>query len=84
MPKSAAAIESFSLKGLKLGSPQVLGGVRLVPVLRSDAPGDLRLAKRGYEEDTTVVLLDDNTAYYSYVPHALVATWSTHLSLIHI
>jgi len=70
-------VESLSLGGLTLAPPQVLGGVRLVPVIRDDAPGDLRLAKRSYGEDLNVALLPDGTAYYSYVPHALVATWSS-------
>ena len=69
--------ETLSLDGLTLAPPQVLGGVRIVPVIRENAPADLRLAKRNFDEDLNVAVLSDGTVYYSYVPHALVATWAS-------
>ena len=70
-------LESLSLKGLSLAPPQVFAGVRLVPVLRENPPGDLRLGLRRYDEDVNVALLDEKTAYCSYAPHALVASWAS-------
>lgn len=45
----------LSLKGLRLAPAQVWGGVRLLPLIRDEVPGDLRLALRRYGEDATVV-----------------------------
>jgi len=75
--KTTNLMETVSLKGLTLAPPQVLGGVRLVPLLRDVSPGDLRLAKREYDEDLAVVAVDKKTDYFAYVPHAMVAAWST-------
>lgn len=47
-----------------------------MPLLRRNVRGDLRLAKRDYNEDLTVVSLSDKTAYTSYVPHGLVLSWN--------
>ncbi|GAB4560409.1 MAG: hypothetical protein Tsb0020_07070 [Haliangiales bacterium] len=74
-------LDRVRLTGLTLAPAQVWGGVRLVPVLRADAPGDLRLAGRSYDESAMVVsldgeLLDDGVKYISYVPHGLVVSWS--------
>lgn len=69
-------LETVSLRGLNLAPPQVLGGVRLVPLLRDHAPGDLRLAQRKYDEDVAEIQLGSNTSYFSFVPHALVASWT--------
>jgi len=66
----------LNLKGLEMAPSQVWGGVRLVPLLRRNCPGDLRLSLRSYDADQTVVDLDDETVYSSYVPHALVTSWS--------
>lgn len=68
--------ENIALKGLTLAPSQVLGGVRLVPVLRKDLLEDLRLTKRSYYEDLAAVQLSSNTTYYSYIPHAFIADWS--------
>lgn len=75
MSKEPDFSDSISLQGLSLAPPQVLGGVRLVPVLRDEVRDDLRLTRRRYNEDGAVVELDRTTAYYSYVPHAFVASW---------
>ncbi|MFH1300914.1 MAG: hypothetical protein ABIK07_07605 [Planctomycetota bacterium] len=69
-------LDHISLKGLMLAPSQVLGGVRLVPVLRNEVPADLRLTRRPFDEDIAAVLIDNKTAYYSYIPHAFVADWT--------
>ncbi|QDT24753.1 ARPP-2 domain-containing protein [Gimesia panareensis] len=69
-------LETISLKGLTLAPSQVLGGVRLAPVLRKQVREDLRLTRRPYHEDIAAVQLDSKTAYYSYIPHAFVADWT--------
>ena len=76
-----ALLDRIALTGLELAPAQVWGGVRMVPLLRPKSPGDLRLGHRPYHEDFAVVavdgpLSDPKAAYYSYVPHGLVATWS--------
>jgi len=67
----------LKLTGLTLAPPQVFGGVRLIPLLRDDVRDDLRLVSRAYSEDFNIVSVDKRQAYYSWVPHALVATWSS-------
>ncbi|QDV41181.1 hypothetical protein Enr13x_10190 [Stieleria neptunia] len=65
------------LNGLTLAPPQVLGGVRLVPLIRSGHREDLRLSPRVYSEEFAFVEIDPKTVYTSYVPHGLVANWTT-------
>jgi hypothetical protein len=78
----SAILRSLSLKGLELAPSQVFGGVRLVPLLRGEVRGDLRLALRRYDEDLCAVSLGGRpgsaraTVYTSYVPHALVVSWA--------
>lgn len=72
--------DRITLKGLEVAPSQFWGAVRLVPLIRRNAPGDLRLTKRSYKEDAAVVSLGGEvmapgTAYVSYVPHGLVMTW---------
>ena len=69
-------VESLELNGLSLAPPQVLGGVRLVPLLRNKPSEDLRLAKREYGDDISLVSVDHRKVYCSYVPHGLVADWT--------
>jgi hypothetical protein len=76
MSSNKPEIKRLNFKGLEMAPSQVWGGVRLVPLLRRHCPGDLRLSKRCYNADQTVVDLDDGTVYSSYVPHALVTSWS--------
>ena len=64
---------------LVAGSPQTMGAIRLVPLLRREAPGDLRIAERRYESCVGVVRLDgrpeeSGLAYMSYVPHGFVVS----------
>ncbi|PTL76250.1 hypothetical protein [Vitiosangium sp. GDMCC 1.1324] len=66
--------------GLRLAPSQVWGGIRLVPVLRDEVRGDLRFARRTYDEDLTIVslkggLMEPGLKYISYVPHGLVMSW---------
>ncbi len=74
--KTKKTSSMLSLRGLTLAPSQSLGAIRLVPVLRDNAPGDLRLAKRAYSEDEMVVDLGGRSSYASYVPHAIVCSWS--------
>ncbi len=78
---TAPLLDVINLCGLRIGSPQVLGPIRLVPILRDDVRGDLRLALRRYDEGLGVVGLDkkapgDGLSYVSYVPHGLVVQWT--------
>ncbi|MEM9691368.1 MAG: hypothetical protein AAGA56_02395 [Myxococcota bacterium] len=64
-----------SLRQLEVGSSQVFGAIRLVPLLRRKVPGDLRLMRREYAP-LGVVRLESRAHYISYVPHGMVATWT--------
>lgn len=77
-PKRA---EILGVTGLDPAPAQTWGAIRLVPLIRREVRGDLRLAKRSYGEDFTIARLDGRPgeaghAYASYVPHALVVGWS--------
>jgi hypothetical protein len=66
--------------GLRLAPSQVWGSIRLVPVLRDEVRGDLRFARRTYDDDLTIVslkggLMEPGLKYISYVPHGLVMGW---------
>ncbi|MDZ8053213.1 MAG: ARPP-2 domain-containing protein [Aulosira sp. ZfuVER01] len=74
-------LTDISLKGLEIAPSQIRGAVRIVPLLRREVRGDLRLVQRGYNEDLTIVSLEGKITepgmkYYSYVPHGLVISWS--------
>jgi hypothetical protein len=74
-------LTDISLKGLEIAPSQIRGAVRIVPLLRREVRGDLRLVRRGYNEDIAVVSLEGQITepgmkYYSYVPHGLVISWS--------
>lgn len=71
----------LELRGLDPAPAQVLGDVRLVPLLRREVRGDLRLASRRYGDDLTMVslekgALDPGPKYFSYIPHGLVVSWT--------
>ncbi|HBE19584.1 MAG TPA: hypothetical protein DEG17_11080 [Cyanobacteria bacterium UBA11149] len=74
--KKAPLIEKISLKGLVIAPSQVWGAIRLVPLLREKPRQDLRLFKREYDSDITLVSVKNNLHYISYIPHGLVLTWS--------
>ena len=69
-------IENISLKGLEIAPSQTWGAVRLVPLLRKQPRKDLRLFKREYDSDISVVSVKKDIRYISYVPHGLVLTWN--------
>jgi len=70
-------LERLSLRGLTLAPSQVWGAVRLVPVLRPEVRGDLRLALRSYGSPFGVVDLGGREAYTAaFLPHAFVVDWT--------
>ncbi|MGL5066188.1 MAG: ARPP-2 domain-containing protein [Microcoleus sp.] len=81
MTKKAHLLEEIALTNLEIAPSQVWGAVRIVPLLRRQVRGDLRLLKRKYDEDFAIVNLDDERLdrglkYISYIPHGLVLSWS--------
>jgi hypothetical protein len=81
MVKKAHLLEEIALANLEIAPSQVWGAVRIVPLLRRQVRGDLRLLKRNYDEDVAIVNLDSEkpdrgVKYISYVPHGLVLSWS--------
>jgi hypothetical protein len=68
-------LETITLHNLEIAPSQILGSIRLVPLLRKDFREDLRLAKRSYNS-RAVVTVGKSTFYHSYVPHGLVLNWS--------
>jgi hypothetical protein len=73
--KKLALIEKIALKGLEIAPSQIWGAVRLVPLLRQQPRKDLRLYKREYDADLSIVSLEKDLRYISYVPHGLVFSW---------
>jgi hypothetical protein len=69
-------LRNISLKGLEIAPSQVCGSIRLVPLIRHQVRGDLRLQIRKYNDDLSIVSIDKNTNYYSYIPHGMVMSWS--------
>ncbi len=81
MARRPTLIKGVELRGLEAAPAQVRGAVRIVPLVRREPRRDLRLWRRGYDEDLTVVALEGqierpDLAYISYVPHGLVLSWS--------
>lgn len=81
MPSKNNLLTDISLKGLEIAPSQVWGSVRIVPLLRPHVRNDLRLLRRSYDQDLTVVsLAGEMTApgikYCSYIPHGLVLSWT--------
>lgn len=64
------------LDGLVAAPAQVWGRVRLIPLLRPECPGDLRMDLRRHALHFLDVVHLGNGQYWSYIPHALVARWS--------
>jgi hypothetical protein len=64
------------LSGLRTMPAQVWGAVRLVPLVRDEPVEDLRLGLRAYDDANGPVEVAPRSAYYSYVPHGFVATWT--------
>lgn len=65
-------------RGLRAAPSQVLGAVRLVPLVRDEPLAGLHLYAAPTHADLTVVRLDPRTTYTAYVPHALVAALPGH------
>jgi hypothetical protein len=72
-----ASDQSLSMHGIRFAPSQVLGGVRLVPLIRESIRQDLRLCQRVYDADLALVEVDSRTDYLAYIPHGLVANWTT-------
>jgi hypothetical protein len=68
-------VSRIDLAGLEVRPAQVWGGVRLVPLVRTEPVEGLRLHREAYGGGG-VVDLGDRTTYTSYIPHGLVADWS--------
>lgn len=72
----------LALHGLEPMPAQVWGGIRLVPLIRPEVRGDLRIGLRGYDALSTAVDLGGRPGapgkrvYQSYVPHGLVVGWT--------
>ncbi|MFO0579300.1 MAG: hypothetical protein U1A78_35305 [Polyangia bacterium] len=80
MSKKGELITQLRLKGLRPATPQQHGAIRLIPLLRDDVRGDLRLSRRRYA-DLAAVTLDGELhgpglRYIAFVPHGLVMSWS--------
>jgi hypothetical protein len=76
MAQKTSLFTDISLKGLEIAPSQVWGSVRIVPLLRRHLRNDLRLFKRKYDEDLTIVSLEGDMSYCSYIPHGLVLSWN--------
>ncbi len=75
---NGSTTNGIALTGLTTGPAQTWGAVRLVPLLRAEPIVDLRLHARLYEPDAlSIVQTAPRTAYFSYIPHGFVATWTT-------
>ena len=71
---SANPSAGVALTGLTPAPAQQWGAVRMIPLLRAHAPGDLRLTRR--KVDARVVDLGDGAAYCGFMPHAYVIGWT--------
>ncbi|MBD2578731.1 hypothetical protein [Oscillatoria sp. FACHB-1406] len=81
MTTKAPLLETLTLHGIKIAPSQTCGSLRLVPLLRTQTRGDLRLFRRSYSEKVTAVTLENhprkpNLEYISYIPHGLVLNWT--------
>lgn len=84
MSKSNDILKQINLEQFELAPSQMWGNVRLVPVIKKSPTEDLRLGLRKYGDEATFVALDGkqgpenpDNLYYSYIPHGMVARWST-------
>ncbi|WP_086932838.1 ARPP-2 domain-containing protein [Agarilytica rhodophyticola] len=84
MTNNTRTLKKISLQGFELTPSQIWGNVRLVPVIKKKNTENLRLGLRQYEAPYSVVCLDGKAPlqdtksyYYSYIPSALIATWTT-------
>lgn len=73
-------LDYLELRGLTAAPSQVWGAVRLVPLIREEVRGDLRLGLRPYAERLTHVTVkglpaEPKTQYTSFIPHGLIVSW---------
>jgi hypothetical protein len=68
-------LTKLNLKGLQIAPEQIYGSISLVPLLRDRVRYDLRLFGQKYEQDATIVSLDRDLAYMSYIPQGLILQW---------
>jgi len=78
--KFSETTQGLALAGLEVAPAQVHGAIRLLPLLRRQVRGDLRLhARKGAAEISVVgtrgLAAAPEVAYCAYVPHALVMEW---------
>ncbi|MEZ4380944.1 MAG: hypothetical protein R3A79_06325 [Nannocystaceae bacterium] len=70
----------IDLSALETAPAQAYGSIRLLPLLRRDVRGDLRIHRRRYAADVTAVGVEGDaaaptTGYFAYVPHGLIVDW---------
>lgn len=74
--------ETIELRGLETAPAQSWGAIRLVPLIRREVRGDLRLDRRAYGGGAAIVDLGGRPAGpglaygASFVPHGLVVSWN--------
>jgi hypothetical protein len=73
--KPAETTPGVALTGLTPAPAQQWGAVRMIPLLRDKPRDDLRLTAR--KQDARAVALNDGTAYYGFMPHAFLASYTT-------
>jgi hypothetical protein len=82
MARRRQTLNEVRLTGIEAAPSQVWGAIRLVPLLRESSPGDLRLARRIYRQDFTMVsvgggpLEEPSLLYVGYIPHGVVIDWT--------
>ncbi|MFE3020906.1 hypothetical protein [Streptomyces sp. NPDC059256] len=69
-------MNGLDLTGLTVMPSQVWGGVRLVPLVRTEPVPGLRLHHEVYDRAIGEVQLGPRAHYLSYVPHGFIADWS--------
>ncbi len=67
--------DGLALTGLTPAPAQQWGALRMIPLLRPGAVGDLRLHRR--KVDARAVDVGDGTSYFAFMPHAYVLDWTT-------
>ncbi|VAW81935.1 hypothetical protein MNBD_GAMMA12-1954 [hydrothermal vent metagenome] len=69
-------LTQINLDQFDLAPSQVWGNIRLVPVIKENYNEDLRLGLKKYDAEETYVY-DAKTVYCSYIPHGMIARWSS-------
>ncbi|BAZ09184.1 hypothetical protein NIES4071_09900 [Calothrix sp. NIES-4071] len=72
------------LKGLEIAPSQICGSIRIVPIIRRKIRKDLRLQRRNYSDKYSIVSLEDNMQYMSYIPHGMVMSWTNDNAVVNI